>query len=286
MVKTLASLDWSPLYDLGRVTGMVTLTYPADWLTVAPDGPTVKRHVKALKDRYRHAWGEKITGAWKLEFQARGAPHVHIFMAPPHGRARGRGTGAGLDFRRWLSVVWADVVSHPDPVQYQKHMLAGTAVDFAEALKCSDPKRLATYFGKHGSYRDKEYQNVVPEAWRAPGAGPGRYWGYWNLKPLVADAELTGSNYVLAARIMRRYAERVRVWDAARCEWKYVRAMNPVKMRWKDVDPATGEVVWRKRRRRARLRRFGSGSGFLVVNDGPAFARQLARAIHVCGDPQ
>jgi hypothetical protein len=289
MVRTFSSLDWSPVHDLaeaGRVAAMATLTYPGSWEVVAPDGKAVKRHMRALRRRYRRAWGESVIGMWKLEFQRRGAPHVHIFMVPPHGRAGGRAAGAGLAFRYWLSVVWADIVDHPDPLEYQKHLAAGTAVDYAEALKCTDPKRLAVYFSKHGQYRDKEYQHNVPELWQAPGAGPGRFWGYWGVKPLVAAVELSGSDYVLAARIMRRYASRVRVWDELAGSWKYVRAMTPAKPR-KDVDHATGEVVWRKRRRRMRVRRFAeSGSGFLVVNDGPALAHQLARALQVCGGRQ
>ena len=287
MVKTFASLDWSPVYalaELGRIPAMVTLTYPGEWEVVAPDGKTVKRQVRTWQDRYRRAWGEPVIGAWKLEFQHRGAPHIHIFMAPPHGAARGRGVGAGMSFRYWLSVVWADIVDHPDPVEYQKHLAAGTGVDYAEALKCIDPKRLAVYFGKHGQYRDKEYQHIVPEPWQAPGKGPGRFWGYWQVKPLAVAVEMTGDDYQLAARIMRRYSERIRVWDKAAGRWRYTRAMVPVKGRWRDVDPDTGEVVWRKHRRRMRARRLAeSGSGFLIVNDGPAMARQLARALQVCG---
>jgi hypothetical protein len=287
MVKTLASLDWGPVHELdesGRVPAMVTLTYPGDWEVVVPDGKTVKRQVRALLWRYRRAWGETVVGAWKLEFQHRGAPHIHIFMAPPHGRAAGRGAGAGLSFRHWLSVVWADIVDHPDPVEYQKHLLAGTGVDVAEALKCTDPKRLARYFSKHGQYCSKEYQHIVPEAWQAPGKGPGRFWGYWGLKPLVVAVELSMDDYLLASRIMRRYASRVRVWDKPSGRWVYVRAMTPAKPLRKDVDVVTGEVVWRRRRRRVRVRRFGqNGSGFLLVNDAPALAHQLARALRVCG---
>jgi hypothetical protein len=251
---------------------------------VAPDGKTVKQQVRVWKERYRRAWGESVMGAWKLEFQHRGAPHVHIFMVPPHGRARGRGVGAGLAFRYWLSVVWADVVSHPDPVEYQKHLAAGTGVDYVEALKCTDPKRLAAYFGKHGQWRSKEYQHIVPELWQAPGKGPGRFWGYWGVKPLVAEVEQSGADYQLAARILRRYAARVRVWDKPSGKWIYTRAMTPTKPMRRDVDVVTGEVVWRRRRRRVRARRFSqNGSGFLLVNDAPALARQLARAIEVCG---
>jgi hypothetical protein len=308
MVRTFASLDWMPVHELGesgRIPAMVTMTYPGRaWEVVAPDGKAVKRHIEVWKERYRRAWGEPVVGAWKLEFQGRGAPHLHIFMAPPHGRAAGRGVGAGLTFKYWLSAVWADVVSHPDPVEYMKHLEAGTGVDYVEAHKCSDPKRLAVYFGKHGQYRDKEYQHIVPEPWQEPGKGPGRFWGYWGLRPLAVAAELTGDNYLLAARIMRRWSAHIQVWSCTMsvggrraepcrgpshkpgCRLVWTRVMTPVKPSRKDVDESTGERLWRKRRRRVRVRRFANGSGFLVVNDGPALARQLARAIEVCGSRQ
>jgi len=177
-------------------------------------------------------------------------------------------------------------VDHPDAIEYQKHLVAGTGVDYREAMECSDPKRLAVYFSKHGQYRDKEYQHIVPTRWQAAGNGPGRFWGYWGLKILAVPVEMSPGDYQLAARIMRRYSERVRVWDESAGRWVYVRLMSEKPWR-KDVDLGTGEVVWRRRRRRQRVRRFASnGSGFLLVNDGPALARQLARAIEICGDRQ
>jgi hypothetical protein len=300
MVKAMASLDWTPVHSLGavgRVPAMVTLTYPADWQTVAPAGHVVKRHVWMWLRRYRRAWGDGVVGAWKLEFQARGAPHIHIFMCPPHGRAAGRGPGSGLSFRHWLSLTWAGIVDHPDPVEYQKHLAAGTAVDFAEALKCKDPKRLAIYFGKHGMYRDKEYQNTVPALWREPGASPGRFWGYWGLRKVAVAAELSEQDYLLVARTVRRWSARVPVRACSGtsspcpgrvhvpdCGWKYVPPMVAVKGRTRGVDESTGEVVWRKQRRRTRVRRLTSGAGYVLVNDAPAFAHQLARLVAVCGD--
>jgi hypothetical protein len=287
MVKTLALLDWSPLTDSGRATAMVTLTYPADWTTVAPSGKTVKRHVKAFVRRFSRAWGEPIVAAWKLEFQLRGAPHIHILMAPPHGvagQAHARpAAGDGLPFNRWLSVVWADIVNHPDAVEYMKHLGAGTNVDYAEGLRYRDPKRLSVYFGKHGAARSKEYQNIVPAPWRAPGRGPGRFWGYWGLKRAAADVELGRDDYYLAMRILRRYSSHVQVWDRERGRMVWTRAMQPAKQRWKDVDRETGEVIWRKRRRRRRARRFDHDVGFVLVNNGASVARQLARALEVCG---
>jgi hypothetical protein len=302
MTRALASLDWTPLHALaesGRVPAMVTLTWPGDWETVAPTGKAVKRHVRMWLRRYRRVWGESLMGVWKLEFQGRGAPHIHIFMYPPHGRAPGRGAGAGLSFHHWLSVVWADIVDHPDPAEYQKHLAAGTAVDVDTALKCTDPRRLITYFSKHGQYRDKEYQHIVPEPWRESGAGPGRFWGYWGLRHADVPVELAGDDYLLATRILRRYAARSRIRACnvagqpcpgqvheSACGWRYVRPMAAVKALRRDVDESTGEVIWRKHRRRARVRRFTSGAGFMLVNDAPALAHQLARAIAVCGDRQ
>jgi hypothetical protein len=57
----------------GRLPAMLTLTYPGDWLRVARDAETVKRHFWALCKRYERTWGEPLIGPWKLEFQRRGA---------------------------------------------------------------------------------------------------------------------------------------------------------------------------------------------------------------------
>jgi hypothetical protein len=67
-----------------------------------------------------------------------------------------------------------------DATQRARHLLAGTAIDILNGLRACDPKRLAIYFTKHSSPNklgDKEYQHIVPEAWRQSGHGPGRFWG-------------------------------------------------------------------------------------------------------------
>lgn len=272
MVRRLAELDWSPLVGPGRIPAMITLTYPADWETVAPSGRVVKDHLRALQLRWRRAWGVPLIGVWKLEFQRRGAPHIHIFTVPPHGRAgelrrmtrvrRRAAVGDGLPFREWLSAVWADIVGHPDPEERRRHLAAGTGVDFAEGMRASDPRRLAVYFTKHGTYRDKEYQHEVPEAWRRPGHGPGRFWGYWGLKVATAAVELDWDHYVTLARTLRRYA-------------RSQGALAVVAVR--RVDRRTGVV--RERRVRRRVRRLRHQAGFLVVRDGPSLAAALARLL-------
>jgi len=272
MVRRLAELDWSPLVGPGRIPAMITLTYPGDWEAVAPSGRVVKDHLRALQLRWRRAWGTPLIGVWKLEFQRRGAPHIHIFTVPPRGRAgelrritrvrKRSAVGDGLPFHEWLSVVWADIVGHPDPEERRRHLAAGTGVDYAEGMRASDPRRLAVYFTKHGTFRDKEYQHEVPELWRRPGHGPGRFWGYWGLKVATAAVELTWDDYIMFARTLRRYA-------------RSQRALAVVTVR--RVDTRTGAV--RERRVRRRVRRFRRQAGFLVVRDGPAMAAALARLL-------
>jgi hypothetical protein len=152
-----------------RLPAMLTLTYPGDWLPVAPDGETVKRQFNALCRRYERAWGEPLIGVWKLEFQGRGAPHFHVSTTPPMGFTAITDPVTGeerlVDFRTWLSITWADVVAHPDPEQHRRHRAAGTEVDYAEGIKLTDPRRMAMYFAKYGTRGRKDYQHRVPEEW-------------------------------------------------------------------------------------------------------------------------
>lgn len=266
MVRTLCELDYAPLFtDSTRLLAMITLTYPGSWEIVAPDGATAKGHVRAFQLRYKRAWGEPFIGIWKQEFQRRGAPHFHILTRPPHGKAavsRRGAVGEGLAFREWLSIVWADVVDHPDQEQRRRHVLAGTGVDYAEGLRATDPRRVAVYFTKHGSFQAKEYQHCVPELWQAPGKGPGRFWGYWGLEKARAGAELTPMDAVRVARTLRRWA---------RAQGTTRQVTRP------RVEQATGRI--RYRNTRTRVVRCKSGRGWVSVNDGPAFAATLARLL-------
>ena len=110
MCRTFAELDYTPMVESGRVPAMVTLTYPGDWETVAPDGASVKRQMVLWRKRFQRERGEPVRYLWKLEFQRRGAPHIHLWMTPPHTIGR-----SGRPFREWLSHAWAEIVAHPDP---------------------------------------------------------------------------------------------------------------------------------------------------------------------------
>lgn len=273
MTRTMCELDYDPLYRdadgnlTGRVPAMVTLTYPGDWLTVAPTGRVAKRHLQRFFKRYERAWDEPVVLIWKQEFQRRGAPHFHLLMSPPHGRARWAEdldgqpvAGAGQFFRQWLSEVWADIVDHPEAEERARHLRAGTGVDFAEGLRASDPKRVAVYFLKHNVAGDKEYQHVVPDAWQEPGCGPGRFWGVRGLAKAVSTVEVTPDDATAAARVMRR-------WSRAQGRTRTVTRMR--------VEQSTGRVRYRRTRTRTQL--VSRGRGWIAVNDGPAFASDLAR---------
>jgi hypothetical protein len=285
MCRTFAELDYTPLVDCGRVPAMVTLTYPGDWECVAPDGASVKRHMMLWRKRFQREWGEPARYIWKLEFQRRGAPHIHLWMAPPHTEGR-----SGRMFRDWLSQVWADIVAHPDPEQRARHLLAGAAVDILNGLRACDPKRLAIYFTKHSSPNslgDKEYQHIVPDAWRKPGHGPGRFWGVHGLQRATAVVEIAQHAYLTARRIIRR-------WSRSQAVYGDITRPFPTKVepRTADrnverVDSQTGKVRHRRvRRRRLLCSRGGLAGGYALVNDGPAFASQLAAALLADCAPQ
>jgi len=92
MCRTFAELDYTPLVESGRVPAMVTLTYPGEWESVAPDGASVKRHMVLWRKRFQREWGEPARYLWKLEFQRRGAPHITYGWLPRTALA---GQGAG-----------------------------------------------------------------------------------------------------------------------------------------------------------------------------------------------
>jgi len=328
MIHRLAELDYSPLVADGALPAMITLTYPGDWLTVAPTGAAVKKHLDQLRKRFERAWGAPLACVWKLEFQRRGAPHVHMLMVPPAGlagsvraadhalklaaweSARSAGDPApgprpryrsacadGARFGVWLSENWADIVDHPDAEERRKHVAAGTGIDYAQGTKSLDPKRLAVYFSKHGTFAAKDYQHNVPAEWQEPGNGPGRFWGYWQLEPLRVVQELTHDEYQLIARTLRKRAQRARVWDTSTGSYRWVKAMQRktvIRQRTRilDTEPTergsrvvAAEVLGtRTRSVRVPVRRFTRSSGYVCVNDGPSVALALARVLPLRSD--
>lgn len=65
-----ASIDWK-----GQKAIFVTLTYPAEF----PTPKQAKQHLRAFMERIRRRFPQ-ASGIWRMEFQARGAPHFHILF--------------------------------------------------------------------------------------------------------------------------------------------------------------------------------------------------------------
>lgn len=289
----LAALDYAPLFvnffGTDTTPAMVTLTYPGDWLAVAPDHATVRGHVRELEKRWNRAWadhGHPFVGIWKREFQRRGAPHYHFLLSIP----------THVEFRAWLSETWADVVGAEwcgtrcwedwaggrDYVSVKpgkaccergRHVQAGTGVDFHEGARAVDPRRLAFYFAKHGEYAAKEYQNQGPAEWLAKG-GVGRFWGVIGLESAARAVEVDPATAQAVARTLRRLERSKRF------------AMEVRTLRCKchrTADPATGEMRPNHtkgcfRSNTVVVRRFRGSLGYVIANDGPALAVALARA--------
>lgn len=213
MEYSLRCIDYTPLFaDPGRRLAMLTLTMPGRyWENVAPDPRAFKKLLERFYDQWRRAWGEEPAVVWKMEFQRRGAPHMHLLVAVPSGVAgvslgtRGAAVGEAVSFPEWLSGTWARVVA-VDRVNgpfrpgektnleaYADHVAAGTGIDYVDD-KYRDPKRIAQYFAKHGAFSSKEYQNRIPQLWLdaiEAGGASAQFWGKRGLDYARYEVELT-----------------------------------------------------------------------------------------------
>ena len=253
MVERLATLDYSPFDIPNSLLAFITLTYPSDWLAVAPTASHAKTHLHSFRKRFERAFGRPFFAVWKMEFQRRGAPHFHLLAPVP----------SGVGFGDWLSHAWADIVNHPDPVQREKHLSAGTGIDRAKGINADTAQRISYYFSKHASANKgvKEYQNRPPAEWMEAGS-VGRFWGYWGIEPSTETIIMSDEHALLVARILRR-------WQKAN------RKLVRVKV-WR-TNMRTGEIYQRSVRRRQRV--VPASRAFRLVPDGEKFARMLARLL-------
>lgn len=212
--------------------------------------------------------------------------------------------GEPVNFNQWLSETWADVVDHPDPEQRELHRRAGTNVKLdEEVLNMTDPRRLADYFLKHsgGAFGDKAYQHRVPEAWDQR---PGRFWGVWGLRKVIATRRVDKQVGEDAGRIVRRYSRSLGVTQRVRKMRGKLGAVAVSKypevigLAGKELLAARGLVsggggllggddarVLEKPRKaktrftRRRAIRCRNGRGWISLNSAPDFAVQLGLAL-------
>lgn len=134
-------------------SSMITLTYPLDFPS---DGQTVKKHLNTFL-----IWAirrfKSPSYVWFLEFQKRGAPHVHILLCSPLPVIEEQRKKLFAD----VSERWYAIVGSNDP----KHLAAGTRCE-----RIRKPDGAARYALK---YCYKMEQKCVPQAYR----NVGRFWG-------------------------------------------------------------------------------------------------------------
>jgi hypothetical protein len=282
MVGRLADLDLSEWVAEPGNFAFVTLTMPGEWEHLAPTGAAFKGYLERLRARWIKA-GQTWRVIWKLELQERGAPHYHLMLKMPHH------IGAKTaDI--WLRDAWVDIVGADDSwchrclsetcdcvvpdTERRRHRAAHNPQWMCNySVRLTDPKRVAVYFLKHGlkSSGAKEYQHRVPDLWQAPGAGPGRFWGYSGLKPAVEAIEVSEAEFYRARRILRGVARSRAASHALKVRAARLRDLEhvsePLRRSTLELDVSTPAPL-----------RHGRHGGWVLVNDTQTLTRQLIAA--------
>src|SRR5687767_14312025 len=208
----LSGLEWE---RLGPRPVMISLTYPGDWRRWAANGPHVRRHIEAFKERWRRRWGPPICGVWVREFQQRGAPHFHLYVGLPAAvsdvdyeqlvrRTRRRRSlesrigkyaarrSCGMlegEFGEWLLAAWAGCVGTAGTGALHERFGADVAPYWG--VMVADAQAAQANWGRIAEYLWRESgkwgQKAVPEGF----ADPGRWWGRWGVGTSVSVAELS-----------------------------------------------------------------------------------------------
>lgn len=168
LARLLSTLDW----ERNGICCHVTLTYHSRW----PRTKEALAREKSWLTKELAKWG---CGIWKMEFQARGAPHWHVLLWI--GLAR-----PALEIEQELREWWA--------------AFSGNKSWHGVNLRVGDEARAAWYLALH-SAKDEQ----------APRIEVGRWWGYVRRKDVLAAQEIGDLGEVSEAealwlqRIARRF---------------------------------------------------------------------------------
>lgn len=144
---------------------MMTLTYPRFW---PKDGKVVKADINAFLQKMRR--DNMGTYVWFLEFQRRGAPHVHVLLQAEEITPKMRADFAFYWAHRLVTSEW--FVGDCPIGEYTKHAVNVVKVHM-------HPKSWFVLQSAEGAkryvmkYAAKEKQKSVPKAYR----NVGRFWG-------------------------------------------------------------------------------------------------------------
>jgi len=148
-------------------TCLITLTYPYKY---SRDGRAVKKHLNTLLTHLRRDY-PGIRYLWWLEFQSRGAPHIHLITTCP------------VPGVTYIGPLWYHIVGSGN----KKHLRAGTQVRY--------------FFGTElGHEIAEKYARKLDQKEKPRGSSNvGRYWG--SSRDLIAPmAIITGCQRSLGCR--------------------------------------------------------------------------------------
>lgn len=108
----------------------------------------------------------------------------------------------------------------------------------------------------------------------------GRFWGAHGLTRTTATAEVTKEVYLKARRILRRWSRNQAIYGDPIRRFPSSVIPRTADRQVERVEVSTGRVTRRRvRRRRPFCTQGGLGGGYVLANNGPTFASQLALAI-------
>jgi hypothetical protein len=227
---------------LGKRPVMITLTYPGDWETWVGDSRELHRHREALRSRWERRFGTPI-GVWVTEFQTRGAPHLHMYLALPDevsdeeylglqkrtmkrrqdertlGRyeARRRMRAPKGEFSMWLRTAWWQIVGSESKRHHGRGVDIATAFFSDKAEAEANRIKVAGYFWREsGKWKQKQ----APE-----GFGGLKFYGRWGgnrgFEPVVTEAEVDERTGLELRRILVRWQQQKMRDAARRGRWEY-----------------------------------------------------------------
>jgi hypothetical protein len=205
-----------PFEMLGDRPLWITLTYPGDWRTWVPDGPTLERHRRAFGEAWYRAFGERPVGFWSKEFQlAEGRPHMHMLMKGPesmsdldyrtfqiltrlgnenvrkHGKRQGRwwtppiGGGYGGQTADELLRMWSNITTDGTVANHARRGVNVRTVFYAnndDVAKSMRRSAIAAYMAGEAA---KAGQKVPPDGFGTVGRYFGTFGYRAGFKPTV-----------------------------------------------------------------------------------------------------
>ena len=209
-----SKMDWQP----GTLAVFMTLTYPAEF----PSPREAKKHLRALMERYRRAFPES-SAIWRLEFQARGAPHFHLVWF-------------GLPFipKETVQKLWGEVIAYAKPftrveaIRSRRKLISYVGkyvakVDARSTASAASPDANAGLLpddasapgatGASGGFNLRAYLHALPDgsfSFVHPQTGElcgsvGRWWGVHNKEklPMAAPIEVSCLDLAVVYRFRR-----------------------------------------------------------------------------------